>query len=256
MPDNIRVETVLEEIGLTKNEAKVYLALLHLGTTTTSPLIRLVGVNTSKVYESLERLLKKGLVSYTIVRNKKHWQANNIEAIGKYVDEKKESILQEQQHVQSILPRLQERMSFQREISEFSIFEGISGLKRAREIALEELRKGDLFRIILAVYPKEEKLEGFWLEFQQKRAAKGIRCQYVISEKFRELGKKRKIFPLTKVRYVSPKKLSPVWIELYHDVVGIGFLGEKAGFFRINNKEVAKGFKEYFELFWKIAKSV
>ena len=61
----MKTEKLLEHIGLTKNEVKVYLALLDTGLTTTSAIIKETCINTSKVYESLERLLKKGLVSYT-----------------------------------------------------------------------------------------------------------------------------------------------------------------------------------------------
>ena len=65
------MEKQLEELGLTKNETKVYLVLLELGLTTTSAIIKRAGINTSKVYESLERLLKKGLVSYALIKRSK-----------------------------------------------------------------------------------------------------------------------------------------------------------------------------------------
>ncbi len=54
---------ILEKAGLTKNEIKVYLTLVEKGESTSGPLIRAIGINSSKVYESLERLPKKGLVN-------------------------------------------------------------------------------------------------------------------------------------------------------------------------------------------------
>jgi sugar-specific transcriptional regulator TrmB len=46
---------MLEEIGLTEGESKVYLALLKLGATKTGPLIKEADVSSSKVYKILER---------------------------------------------------------------------------------------------------------------------------------------------------------------------------------------------------------
>ena len=54
----------LQNIGLTKNEITVYLTLLELGTTTTGPLTYKSGLHNSRVYESLNKLIEKGLASY------------------------------------------------------------------------------------------------------------------------------------------------------------------------------------------------
>ena len=52
---------ILEEIGLTKGEIKVYLTLLKIGNTTSGRIINESGVSRSKVYDVLERLKQKGL---------------------------------------------------------------------------------------------------------------------------------------------------------------------------------------------------
>ena len=65
----------LTRIGFTIGEAKVYLALLRLGSTTTGPLATEAGVSSSKVYKILARLEKKGLAGHTIKSKVKHFQA-------------------------------------------------------------------------------------------------------------------------------------------------------------------------------------
>ena len=57
---------ILENIGLTDGEIKVYLALIKLGSSTSGPITDKSGVSRSKIYNILERLIQKGLVSYTI----------------------------------------------------------------------------------------------------------------------------------------------------------------------------------------------
>ena len=47
-------EKILGEIGLTKNEIKIYLALLKLGTVTSWSIIKETSIHTSKVYDGTD----------------------------------------------------------------------------------------------------------------------------------------------------------------------------------------------------------
>lgn len=53
------MENLLEEIGLTQNETKVYLALNELGTSTISPIVERAGISNSKIYIILNKLIKR-----------------------------------------------------------------------------------------------------------------------------------------------------------------------------------------------------
>ena len=57
---------LLEKIGLTKGESKVYLALLRIGKSNIGPIIKEAKVSNSKVYDILDRLAQKGLVGVAI----------------------------------------------------------------------------------------------------------------------------------------------------------------------------------------------
>ena len=52
---------ILQEIGLTKNETKVYLALIELGSTPAGRLIKKVGMHRGIVYDLIDLLTDKGL---------------------------------------------------------------------------------------------------------------------------------------------------------------------------------------------------
>ena len=65
----------LQKIGLTDGEAKVYLALTEIGSSTVGPIVKKANVAYSNVYDILNRLIEKGIVSF-ILRNKtKYFQA-------------------------------------------------------------------------------------------------------------------------------------------------------------------------------------
>src|SRR3989344_9572014 len=102
----MEAEKILEGIGLTKNEIKIYLALLKLGQTTSWSIIKETGVHTSKVYYGLQRLLDKGLASYVIISNTKHFAATDPSRLLDFLDDKKRTIEDQEKEIKKILPVL------------------------------------------------------------------------------------------------------------------------------------------------------
>lgn len=66
---------VLEELGLSKNEVKIYLFLLKQGESTTGPIIKETGIANSRVYESINSLINKGFIIYNVQKDGKHFSA-------------------------------------------------------------------------------------------------------------------------------------------------------------------------------------
>jgi HTH-type transcriptional regulator, sugar sensing transcriptional regulator len=65
----------LIQLGLTSGEARIYLSLLKLGSSKVGSIVKDSRVSYSKVYDVLERLITKGLVSYvTFDIISKYWQ--------------------------------------------------------------------------------------------------------------------------------------------------------------------------------------
>ena len=75
----------LEELGLTSGESKVYEALLVLGPSTVGPVVKKSNVAYSNIYEILNRLLDKGLVSFIVKQKTKYFQAEDINRIKDYL---------------------------------------------------------------------------------------------------------------------------------------------------------------------------
>ncbi|GAH58434.1 unnamed protein product, partial [marine sediment metagenome] len=80
---------ILESIGLTKNQALVYLSLLKLGSTTAQNIIKESGLHRSRVYDSLEMLQQKGLVGSVLKDFKQYFQAVPPKKLMDYLDEKR-----------------------------------------------------------------------------------------------------------------------------------------------------------------------
>jgi small nuclear ribonucleoprotein (snRNP)-like protein len=59
----------------------------------------------------------------------------------------------------------------------------------------------------------------------------------------------------TEVRYLPKKIISPVWIEIHKETVLIGHIKEfDAIVFLITDKEIVKGYLDYFNLIWTASK--
>ena len=85
-------QKIIEELGLTKNESKIYMALLRLGSAHAGEITEKTGIHRRNVYDSIERLMRKGLVSHVVVDNKKLFNPANPERFLEIIDEEKENL--------------------------------------------------------------------------------------------------------------------------------------------------------------------
>ena len=245
---------ILEEIGLTKTETKIYLALLKLGQTTTTQIVREAKIHASKVYEFLDRLIQKGLVSYVIKSNKKHFTAADPEMLKEFLREKQRKIDEQEKEIDKILPELKLIRNAKKNEIKSEIYEGLEGAKSIYEKIYSTLKKGETQYVIGAPKIANEKVEGFLLDWHKKRIKKGIKCKYIYDSNVRDYGKIREEMKFTDVRYLPKKTISPMWIEIFKDSVVIGHIKDyNAVLFLIHDKEIAKGYLDYFKLIWDIS---
>src|SRR3989338_8371900 len=92
-------EKILERVGLSKGEIEVYLVLLKLGSSLVSKVAQETGLHRTNIYDTLEKLREKGLVSYVIKENMKYYSSSNPDKLLDYVKEREAEIM-------SILPEL------------------------------------------------------------------------------------------------------------------------------------------------------
>ena len=69
------VENVLENLGFSPNEIKVYLALNDHGSSKAGKIAKIAKIDRSSCYNSLKNLIEKGLASYVCIGKVKWFQA-------------------------------------------------------------------------------------------------------------------------------------------------------------------------------------
>jgi sugar-specific transcriptional regulator TrmB len=243
---------ILQEIGLTESEIRVYLALLKLGQTTAGKIVDEAKVTRSKIYDILERLKNKGLVSYIIKESTKYFSATNPNNLLKYLEEKEEKIQEEKQSIKEIIPELlNQHLSQKDKIAE--VFIGINGMKNAFNVLIEEFGSKEPYYAFGAGKGENvEQIQIFFSQLHLKRKEKKVKSFIIFNESSRGLFKEQEKSRLVEAKYI--KQSTPTAINIYKNYTLIAILTKEPITFLINNKETAESFKEYFKIMWKLAK--
>jgi sugar-specific transcriptional regulator TrmB len=245
------IKLVLEEAGLAGNEVKVYLALLDLGSALAGEITKESGVNRTNVYDALDRLIEKGLVSYVVRANRKYFEAASPERIVNYLEERENELRKKKNLVNSILPELEIKRKLSKEPQEATIYKGRKGLKSVAEDVLKTKKE------LLAFGAEGRFVESFphyAEQWHRKRGKLGIPIKIIYNEKIRAKKSKAK-FPILKMKFNARMYETPATTWLYGDKVAIVVWSEKQPLTTlIRSKEVVKSYKQFFYILWDNSK--
>jgi HTH-type transcriptional regulator, sugar sensing transcriptional regulator len=244
---------LLRNIGLTDSEIKVYLALLELGSTTKSPIVHKSKVASSKIYELLEKLIQKGLVSYVIKSKIKYFEAAPPKRLLDYIKEKEITLKEQEKQLEQLIPSLELKRSLAGVGSETQVFKGMKGAKTSFDDILNTLKKGDEY-YVLGISEFTPHFERFVVHFHNKRAKLGIKCKIIVNELAKKTGKLLKPIKHTKIKYLKKELFTPVVFIIYKDKTLIS-IGLDEIFIQVKSKNLAKGLKAYADYMWSIGKN-
>src|SRR3989344_1453237 len=146
-------EEHMQKLGLTSGESRAYIALVELGSSTVGPIAKKSKVVYSKIYEVLERLIEKGLVSYTIKEKTKYFQAVEPVRIQEYLKKKESEIQDNMKMLEGILPYLN-KLAVHDQSHGAEIFIGNKGIMTAYDLLLHKIPKNGLVRFFYAFNPQ------------------------------------------------------------------------------------------------------
>ena len=243
---------LLESIGLTQGEAKVYLALLKLGETKTGPLAKEAQVSSSKVYKILDRLINKGLAGQITKGKIQYFSSIEPKRLAEFIDKKEEEIEKERTIINDILPEL-ELIRNSSKKPNATIYEGFKAITNFFKNILDELKKDDVYYVIGENYGDVKGLREFFYNYHSQRAKKGIIVKMLANYNVKgnlEKTTHKKAY----IRYLPELFASKMQITFYKDKAFIHLVTKNPSGFLIYNEEIVKSFKSYFETLWKIGK--
>ena len=242
----------LKQIGLTEGEAKAYLALLKIGSSSAGKIVKESGVSYSKIYEVLGRLLEKGIISYNIKQKTKYFQAIEPERLLDFLNKKEIELKENKRLLGKIIPELQ-NLKDKKDLQESEIFTGINGIKTAYEILLKD---ADYKNPLLYFYIYDQRyvstLDLFYSQLFHYFRKLNIKLRGISTIDFKNSKYYSKPPGFVDLRFIDFPL--PSTIDLYKDKILQTIWGENPTGILINSKEVADNYRRYFNEVWKVAK--
>ncbi len=244
---------LLEEIGLTQGEVKVYLALLKMGTSKTGPLSATAVVSSSKVYKILDRLERKGLVGHIIKGQIKHFTAMEPRRILDYVEERENQLSKKKIEIEKLLPGLEKTKALGGK-TDAVLYEGFRAVTNFFRNIIDELKAGETYYVIGGGYGKNiPMLQRFFYAHHEGRSHKRI-----IVKMLANFDTKNTLVKTTskhsEIRFLPQYLITNMEIVFYKNKVFIAFWTLEPKGLLLESDEAVKSFRTYFDALWKIAK--
>ena len=235
-------QTVLQELGMEPREAKIYLTLLELTSSTASKVAQQVGIDRTTTYDVLARLIEKGIVSYVIKNNVKYFKSTSPQQLLSDLEEKKK-------HLQEIMPQLIALEKQEKEETNVELFKGKEGLRTVLKIILQDKEN---YTFLGGSHEFCTTLPIFTKQFLRKCQALNIKGRLICEEGFgnhsEDIIGKHETYRLISKKFVSStikvwgnKTAHFIFTEPYHTIL-------------ITSKEVADRQRLFFDYLWKQAK--
>lgn len=241
----------LQTLGLTSGEAAVYLALLKEGQSTVGPIVKKAKVAYSNIYEILNRLIEKGLVSFVVKEKTRHYKAAPASNIRVFLEKEEEELKEKKRQFESIMPHL-EKLADAHKSQGAEMFLGVKGVVSAYEELMRNAVgcEGRYFYVHKEAYYDQaartyKKIWKITQKYKTKwRGVSNTELQNTqLAAEYPKLIEQRYIdFPL------------PGNIDILKDKVLLTLWQEQPIAILIQSQEVATNFMEYFEEIWRIAK--
>jgi len=236
--------SIMEDIGLTQAEIKVYLTLLKLGSSPAGPIVEKSGLQNSVVHRTLHRLIEKAIITYVMEGKKKYYQATNPKLIVDYIEDKKKRF-------ESILPQLLAQQQISRKKHEAAIFRGLRGI---REILNQMIESGKEYYAYGGPQKSHDLLGDYtWKAFHKKRISRKIHAKLIFNYSLKWWGEKLNKKRLTEVRYTKKEFEQLTETIICGNRIAIIVYSDNPYGFLIEDQTVTDSYKKFFNILWKEA---
>jgi sugar-specific transcriptional regulator TrmB len=247
-------EPVLETLGLTPNEAKIYEALLSKGESGVSDISVYAKVHRRNAYDAIERLINKGLCFEIVSASQNKYNAVDPSKLLEFISERRERL-------DKILPDLKKKFHKRVAPEEAYIYRGLEGQKnvwrdvlRVKEDSYFIGAKGGWFDPRL-----ETSRVAFFKEANRKKIKFIQLFDRTVSNSILNFPKH---FPDNlKYRFLPERYSTGSGIHIFGDYVitytglGLGTISENVVFFVIHSKNLAEDYRTWFWYMWEQSSS-
>lgn len=240
----------LGKIGLSKGEVKVYGAILDFGKCSINKIHENVGIERRNIYDILNKLIDKGLISYVMENKKRLFQITHPNKILGYIDEKEGDLEKTREKIKEKIPDMLQKFESKKPEIKAEIYRGKEGIKAVWEDMLNY--KENYFvgsgRYAMKLMPD------FWENWNKRRIKLKVKWYNLLRE---EMKKEVKAEKYEFIKFL-PKEFSanPVVIFIYGNKIANVLWGTDFFAFVIESKEINEYYRKYHKYLWEnVAKS-
>lgn len=165
----------LTDLGLTENQAKVYLAATELGPSTILQLSKVSGVKRTTIYSVIESLQELNLMQTELKGWKKLFKAQSPENLSEILD-RRQNILTD------LIPKLNSMNKVKNSRSELSYWEGLKAIKNVYIQLLSEAKPGESYSVIGNQEIWLDLDLEFFTDFIHRRSKLGLKIRMLFTE--------------------------------------------------------------------------
>ena len=231
----------LSTLGLTETESLVYTALLNEGLRPASKIIRRLQLHRATVYDVLERLAEKGVVSSIIKDGKRYYEASHPEKFIDLIEEEKKALADKEDLTRKIVAELN-KIKLNRPSSSVQILSGKEGLK----VLMQELLKVKEFLVMGGEIRFKDYLPIYTIHWGKEREQKKVYGRILINKDISNL------WPYNKYKTLPPERKFPVSTMVYGNKVAIIIREEPLKILSVEDSEIAQTYSSIFETLWQV----
>ena len=245
----MNIKDSLLQLGLNKNEAAVYLALLTLGLSQAGPLVKTTKLHRMLVYNALDRLMDEGLVSVLHKKNIKLFQATDPGAL-----------LERTQRLNrlagDLLPQLRKIQEQKSHVVNVRTLVGVEGFRTNLKEIVESAGRQKKRAIYIIGGAKDmdfyDALGDWYPQYLALLEKHGAEKFLLAPTSFSSIFKKKfAAEPHTNLRTLPQGLSSPTYTRITEDMVAIEIYHPEIVVIQIRNKAIARGYLDSFQLLWK-----
>ena len=236
----------LSKLGLTELEYKTYLVLRRLGKSPPGVIIKELQLHRATAYDLLNRLIKKGLVSYITINKKRNFIAEDPSRLLEIITEKESELKEQKNILKKTIEEIQNSENIKQPEEIAKILTGKEGIKNLMQDILNtnknffiiggELRFGD----ILPIYTKQ---------WGKEREKKKLFAKLISNYKTKTSWK------MNHIRYLPKEFNLPTPTIIYGNKVAFITPDEHFTTVLIENEKISQAYKNHFNLLWNITKN-
>jgi len=239
---------ILQEIGLSQNEAQIYETLVEIKESGAGEIALKSKVHRRNVYDALHRLIEKGLVFQVFGKGEISFRAVDPGKLMELIKEKEEKL-------QLILPELERSFKATPRKQEVYVYRGLEGFRNyLRDILLRQAK--DVYFIGAKGGWFDPRLSTFIGGFLKEAERLGIKYHHLFDYEVKEMLPDIPQTIKQPYRFLPKEFSTGAAVDIFGDHVvtfsglGLGKLEDDVTLFVLVNKELADGYRKWFQFMW------